>query len=334
MDLTKPVFYRNLAINTVITQAGSRVLQGVSIEDIDYSLINAVGYQEKRAAADGVHASDVYLGARMINLSGLIYAASREDLFDRLHLIRSVFSPTSAYAEDPGDRGFIPLYFKQATADHTSWPGGTSPPPFTITDEAGTMNLLMNCRPMNGSPRFSISRDRLLASDTPDRPTATPWTVQLWAKDPRVYVNPEQSAALNGLSLNTQYNWTAQNRGDYETPMNILLSIGGTAPGGTKTFHLWGLNNIDMTITIENVANRNYRWFGDDRVLMVQDASAGLSAPYVLRMDLVKFTTANQRPMVPAAINPPSRPFSTPYSWQTSAVLAAGSRLWWNEAFA
>ena len=81
-----------------------------------------------------------------------------------------------------------------------------------------------------------------------------------------------------------------------------------------------------------------YRWFGDDRVLMMQDVTrpaTQATAPLVLRMDLVTFAGKNRRPMVPAAINPPDRPFKTTFTYyRTLATLAAGSRLFWSEAFA
>ena len=52
-------------------------------------------------------------------------------------------------------------------------------------------------------------------------------------------------------------------------------------------------------------------------------------------MDLVTFATKQRRPMVPASIFPPSKPFSTAYKyWRTGATLAAGSMMFWGEAFA
>jgi hypothetical protein len=48
----------------------------------------------------------------------------------------------------------------------------------------------------------------------------------------------------------------------------------------------------------------------------------------------VTFATKQRRPMVPASINPPTKPFTTGYSRTCDATLAAGSRLFWSEAFA
>ena len=92
-----------------------------------------------------------------------------------------------------------------------------------------------------------------------------------------------------------------------------------------------------MTIKIENASpTSSYRWFGDDRVLMTQDVAGGVATnPLILRMDFVTFATKNRRPMVPASINPPTRPFTTAFTYYADGChAAAGSRLFWSEAFA
>jgi hypothetical protein len=196
--------------------------------------------------------------------------------------------------------------------------------------------VYLNVRPF--PPRFVIARDRQDSSEnTKARPVSMPWSVRLIAKDPRVYVDPAKSLPLVGGPF-TNVLGSAVNRGDYETPLNIMLVV-GALPSAAGTFRIWGLNNIDMTITIEKKANVIYRWFGDDRVLMTQDSSQMVngvpSAPYVLRMELVSFATQNRRPSVPALVNPPERPFATPFHYTSTVVpFATGSRLFWNEAFA
>lgn len=315
MDLSKPVIYRGLNINSAQLETG-RTLRGITIENIDYSNINAVGYTEKRAGSDGMHASDVYLGMRQIDLSGHLYAPTLAGMFDLLHVLRAVFSPTSAYIESPGDRGFLPLHYEQPTLDTTSYPSGVIP-------------LFMNVRP--NPLRFNVNRDRQDGSGG-KRPVSTPWSAQLIAKDPRVYVDPAQSVPI--VSPATAHAGVAMNRGDYETPLNIQLVVGAAVPAA-GTFRITGLNGIDMTIKIEAKANTIYRWFGDDRVLMTQDISGGTNtAPLIMRMDLVTFATLNRKPMVPAQINPPSKPFTTPFTYWCTTTLAPSSRLFWNEAFA
>jgi len=334
MDISKSIIYRGLDLNSVLLGTG-RVLRGISVENVDYSNVDAVGYTEKRAGADGLHASDIYLGSRRVDMRGLIYATSLPEMFDFLHRIRSVFSPTSAYQEDPGNRGFVPMSFFQSTMDTDSFPAIPAAPPDPAYD-AGTVRLYMNLRPER-LPQFTIdsSRQDVDGANHGKKATALPWSARLMAKDPRVYINPGKTVDVSG-GPNNPAGTTVQavNRGDYETPLNILLAI-GAAPGATKTFQVKGLNNVDMTITIENVANVVYRWFGDDRVLMTQDVTGGITTrPFILRMDLVSFATSNHKPMVPASINPVVRPFSTPVTYIKTGTLGAGSRLFWSEAFA
>lgn len=320
MDISKSILYRGLELNGAALQTG-RVLRGIAVESVDYSNITVEGYVEKRAGSDGMHASDVYLGARAIELAGHIYATSLAEQFDFLHVLRSVFSPTSAYQQSPGDRGFLPLRYLQSTLDTDSF-------------SAGLVPLYMNVRPAR-PPRFSIARDRQDSSNGHhgQRPTATPWSVQLLAKDPRVYVDPDQSIDIAGAAASNVAG-SAMNRGDYETPLNVMLIIGGSAPP-VGTFRITGLNGIDMTIKIEAKANVVYRWFGDDRVLMTQDITGGVTTrPLILRMDLVTFASLNRKPMVPADINPPARPFTSSFHFWKTVTLAAGSRLFWSEAFA
>jgi hypothetical protein len=332
MDLSKSISYRGLELNGVALETG-RTLRGIAVENVDYSAIEVTAYTEKRAGSDGIHASDVYLGARRVEMSGHVYAANIAEMFDYLHVLRSVFSPTSAYQDSPGDRGFLPMHVQQSTEDHQSFPALTVP----VATPAGLVPLYMNLRPTL-PVRFNINRDRQDASSKVGtihgtRPTAIPWNVTLAAKDPRVYIDPDQSVPIDGAAASGG-GGNATNRGDYETPLNVILIIGATVPPVSE-FRITGLNGIDMRIKIEAKANTVYRWFGDDRVLMTEDIAGGSGInPLILRMDLVTFHTKQRKPMVPASINPPSRPFTTPFLYWRGVALAAGSRLFWSEAFA
>jgi hypothetical protein len=300
------------------------VLRGYAVSHVDYSGVKGVGYTEKRAGADGMHASDIYLGGRIINMQGLVYGSSLAELFDFLHALRSTLSPTSAYQQSPADKGFLPLVYSQPTLDVTSFPGGVVP-------------LYLNARPSD-NVHFSVADDRQVRANGKG-PSALPWSSLLLAKDPRVYISPGKVVDVSGAAAGPVAG-SAVNRGDYETPLSIQLVIGSTAPGA-GTFRVTGFNGIDMTITIENKPNVIYRWFGDDRVLMTEDVSAGLgTSGLALRMDLVTFATKQRRPAVPASINPPSRPFTTAFTYWKTVALAGpvgnlpGSNLFWSEAFA
>lgn len=323
MDISKSISYRGLEINGAALQTG-RVLRGIAVEQVDYSVVDADSYSEKRAASDGIHVSDVYLGGRSLDLSGFIYTTSLAEMFDFLHVLRAIFSPTSAYQDSPGDRGFLPMHFTQPTLDTTSFPGGIQP-------------LFINVRPVRG-PRFQITRDRQDASGPKHnlRPTATGWSAQLIARDPRVYVDPAQSHDVSADYTNVWVSDQAINRGDYESPLNIMLVTGSTPPPIGSQFKIKGLNNIDMTISLLPTANIIYRWIGMERVLMTEDIEGGAGTkPLILRMDLVEFHNVNRRPMVPADIQPAFRPYSTEVLWlKTGNFLLSGSRFFWNEAFA
>jgi hypothetical protein len=316
MDLSRDINYRGLDLNDAELVAGARLLRGLAVEEADYSAVEAVGYTEKRAEADGLHASDVYLGPRLIEMRGLIYAATAPEMFDRLRLLRVVFSPTSAYQEDPVNKGFLPLRFHQPTEDKQSFP-------------SGVIDLFIRARP-RALPRFRIVRDRTIG--VAGKPQTMGWTVGLLAKDPRVYVDPQQVLDIAAAGSPTAKPGRAVNRGDYESPLNILLVIGNVAPVAGSYFRLQGFG-VDMRIQIEPKANVVYRWRGNDRTLMVQDARDP-NSPEALRMDLVTFQGRARKPMVPAKINPASRPFTSDFTYTCTTTLAAGSRLFWNEAFA
>jgi hypothetical protein len=314
MDLSKPIEYRGLQLNDVDLYAGQRLLRGLTVEDVDYSDVEGVGYTEKRAEADGMHASDIYLGPRTIEMRGLIYAATLPEMYDRLRLMRVVFNPTSAYQDDPVNKGFVPLNYTQPTEDTQSFPGGQ-------------ISMFINARPRR-QVRFSFSRDKLVGNA--NKPQAIPWAVSLLARDPRVYVRPLQMVVLTGPTAGPT-GGKAMNRGDYESPLNIMLVIGNSAPPAGE-FRLQGFG-VDMRIKIEAKANVVYRWRGVDRTLMTQDARDA-NSPEALRMDLVTFAGRDRKPMVPAKINPQQRPFMSDFSYSCDVPLASGSRLFWNEAFA
>jgi hypothetical protein len=264
-----------------------------------------------------------------VTLNGLIYATTVPELYDWLHLIRSTFSPTSAYQQSPGDQGYLALLYSQPTSDVQSWDG------VAAGEVKGQINLQMFVRPLDGSARSTLNRDRITRNGgTSPGPTALPYSVRLSAKDPRVYASPQQVKDVSGVH-SALTSGVAKNRGDYESPLDILLVVGSTAPSAPNNVFVLKGFGVDMTITLEAAkANRVYRWYGNDRVLMVTDSTGGPDAPPALRMDLVKFATKVTRPMVPAQINPPTKPFTSSYQYSCAYSLGAGSRMFWYEAFA
>ena len=112
-----PVLYNGFNFNDVDLNVSNGIRRGSVLEVFDYSRSQGVGYTEKRAQDDGLDASDVYMGPRYINLAGTLYGEDEPDLHDLLQDLRTCLTPTSAYAFDKWDYGYIPLEFALPTKD-------------------------------------------------------------------------------------------------------------------------------------------------------------------------------------------------------------------------
>jgi len=75
MDLTRPVSFRSVALNTIIETDG--VVSGCAIESCDYSAVDVRQFTEPNARADGIDVGGVWIGARHIQVSGTIYGVTR-----------------------------------------------------------------------------------------------------------------------------------------------------------------------------------------------------------------------------------------------------------------
>lgn len=312
MDLTRPVEYRSLQLNSP-TFTNTTPISGIQIETVDYSEVPGVGYTEKRAAADGYDASDVTLGQRNVVLIGTCYGIDRADLFDRLQDLRLAFSPTAAFAALPGEYGYIPLNFEVPTKDNR-WPE-TSP--------GSDLRFIPQCirvRPARG-PGFNIRRDAI--GGVTDEGIGVPWQAQLVARDPRVYAQDEITDSTLGAGAIGDHPGTFVNRGDYPAPLNILLA---TLAGAAKLEFKLSLGGSVMTLTIPTDAAKDQilRYDGSHKVVTLQTGTS-----VALRMDLVKFEAANTHPLV--------KPGNNPYTWTRvtgSGAIAAGSRMWFWESWA
>jgi hypothetical protein len=314
VDLTKPVTYRGLDLTKMEFGGTSRPLRGISLSRAVYGEVQGEGYREKRALADGFDAGGVYLGFRPVELQGTIAGDTLEDFWDRLQQLRAILTPTLAYADEPGDLGFLPLKFHQPTKK-AAWPDylipGTDPP---VT--AHVIPLEIRCRPL-AQPRFVVDKDRF--SGPTEFGFATEWSCQLWARDPRIYVQQREVDALTGSSGSG----TLQNRGDYPSPVNFSLLVGATQTGA-RTFHFSGFDtSFDVTIP----AGTEARLVRVDSYLRVVTLQTGTSE--VLAMDRITFASGATWPEAP-------RGASSAYTWTCSGTggLALGSEVWHNEAFA
>jgi hypothetical protein len=301
VDLTRPVEYRGVQLNSPVISPTSPIV-GNQIETVDYSEVPGVGYVEKRAAADGYDASDITLGARNVVLIGTCYGANRADLFDRLQALRYAFSPTAAFADEPGDYGYIPLNFEVPTGLLTDWPLGVIP-------------QCIRVRPSRNLG-FNIRRDGIGGKDVEGM--SIPWQAPRQARDPRIYAQDEREyttwvGAVSGSG-------TFVNRGDYPAPLNIILASNAGDAASTLTLNIAGSTML-LTMPANATKPQILRYDGVHKVVTLQ-----VDTTVSLRMDLLKFTSAKTHPLVGTGSNP--------FTWTRGVAPKAGSRMWFWESWA
>jgi hypothetical protein len=276
-----PVKYNGFNLKE-IDSLSSGVRRGSVLEVFDYSRSQGVGYTEKRAQDDGLDASDVYMGPRYINLAGTLYGEDEPDLHDLLQDLRTCLTPTSAYAFDKWDQGYIPLEFTLPTKDSR----------FGVRTAGGFERLVeYRARPV-GQPSFSLRRD---GGGSPGAQgdiggVAVTWSAQLECKDPRMYVRPDTwlqwTTAVSGLVI--------RNRGDYPAPLDILLIV-NSAPANSYIEVDCGGSTI--RIRVGGLAtNTIVRYSGELKVLTIDNASGGTAD--TLRMDLFALLADKTHPKV------------------------------------
>ena len=299
MDLSRAVVYRGLNLNGVAQLAAGERMYGSQITSVRMGNVPGVGWSEKRSLGDGNDASDVYLGARRMLLSGYVYGRTRAEMFDFQQDLITALSPTAAYNSSPAEFGYNPMYYAVPTED-VAW----------AMDPMGDRlrTLYVNVRPL-ATPAVDIVRDSSGGQD--ELGSGIAWSVTVEAKDPRVYVFPDRETPLSGSDSGV-----FPNRGDYPAPINLLLVVRPSTPG---TYRFIGAGS-DMSITCPTSSVRQIiRYDGYLRVLTME--TNGLE---VLRMDLLHFANETTHPAV--------MPGNT--SWQGSGPsLDTGSRLFWAEAF-
>jgi hypothetical protein len=276
----RPVVYNGFQLNTV-TQVSNGVRRGCMLEVFDYSRLQGVGDTEKRSQDDGPDASDVFMAPRYINLAGVIYGQSSNDLNDLVQQMRRALTPTAAYAFDPWDYGYIPLEFELPT-NMTAFTD--------IEDGIRVRKVEYRARP-TGQPSFTLRRD---GGSEPGAGNgfgmAVSWQASLECKDPRMYVRPDRQLA-----------WVAENsgmvmpnRGDYPAPLDILLVV-NTAPAGS-----WievDVGGSQIAIFVGGLAaNTIVRYSGELKVLTIDSESGGEAD--ILRMDLFTLRNDTTHPKV------------------------------------
>jgi hypothetical protein len=295
VDLTRQVGYRGFAVNTVTQDAEGRNY-GCELIRVGWNGPQGVGYSEKRALMDGRDASDVYLDRRILSLQGALYGVDRPHLWDLWQDLVSAFTPTAAYDDEPGDRGFMPLDYWVPTRNTESFP-------------TGFIHKMLNVRPIS-QPSTDFVSDAHGGAD--HEAMSLRWEVLVEAKDPRVYAFLPTIIDIEGL---TDGSGNLVNLGDYPSPLNVLLVVAPLAAPASFTFEGAGSNfSISMpTSVFEQV----FRYSAKEKVLSLEK-----NGVETLKMDLLDFTANTTHPLVQRG--------STPYEWSTGGapVFEEGSRIW------
>lgn len=313
--LARPVQYRlqsgtggAVALNSINTLVGG-TRQGVLLEEFDFSNVPGVGYTEKRAQDDGMDASDVYLGPRLIRLVGTVYGSGPGDLQDRVQIVRTALTPTVAYAADEPRYGYLPLEFELPT---------TSPDFPTMYRP-----LEFRARP-RGQPQFVLRRDSGQGEgQDPLRGGAVQFVAVLECRDPRMYVRPQVWKYRHETQPdNADHPLT--NRGDYPAPLDVLLELPPNA-GMNQYSHVdLFVGDTQMRLNVPQTAQTQIlRYSGGLKV-----ATLEVGGVESLRMDLLQFISDSNVLAVP--------PGGGTIRWAPGGVANLGSntRVMYSESFA
>jgi len=296
MDLTRPVTYRNFELNTPVNEGGNTPIDGCQIDDVDFTPIDGYGYREKRSQSDGLDASDVFLGGRTVRLAGTLYGKTRGDLFDTLAEFRAALSPTAAFAEGPGDLGYLPLNFEDATLDLTNYP-------------EGFIEKMMRMRPL-GTPRTHISRDKV--GGVSNFGFSISWDVMMEARDPRIYAQSPVEVFFDATGNTNAGSGTVINRGAYPAPLKVEMFVGSGSADRVIELTAFG-SVVKLTVPGPSGTDRVLRYDGVEKWAVLEEEGVE-----VLRMDLLEFPSGLQHPLVPAG--------QSSFSW-TSKDIAGVTKL-------
>lgn len=282
MDVLSPVFYRGFPLNSVtITPGGKPIISGCQIDTFDPGDDDVVQFVEKRSEQDGMDAGPVFLGGRRILLAGTLYGVTRAAFFDQMQLLRKAMSPTLAFRESPGDKGYQPLTWSVPTTRTAEYP----------TNE---IDLQINVLPR----RLQMPIDRDATGGVADNPLAIRWQVVMTAKDPTITAQVAQLLTFTP-TVNRVGNFT--NRGDYHAPLNMLFEV--TAAAGVLTVAVGG-SNFQITVPA-STGNRIIRYNGSEKTLMKEESSVES-----LAMSWLTFQNSTTHPLIPGGVSPYSFNFS------------------------
>jgi hypothetical protein len=251
VDLTREIIYRNFVLNdaSIFTDlAAEQPISGCVVDSVDFSDADVVQFIEKRSQMDGMDAGDAWLGARRIRMSGTLYGTTRADLFDRLWSLRAAMSPVLAQREEPGDRGYRPLYFTVPTNDAD------------YVADSGLIDLRVLALPRSFDA--SIMRDLEGGSDLDS--LAIPWQATFICKDPSIMGATPIDATFTTSVLVTGA--TGQNTGDtitkathgltLNTRVTLIGVTGGTGLTANQTYYVVDpqTNTFQVSLTSSGAA--------------------------------------------------------------------------------
>lgn len=233
MDFSKDIAYNGLTVpgSGLVSVPGSAKLDGFQINSIQSSDITVQEYTEKRALADGMFATDIYLGYRKLVIDGGVYGSTRGGAFDHLQAWTGAFSPRLAYNADTANIGFLPFTFYQPTDNTAVWDTNNYP---------SGIPMQMYLRPMM-PPHFDFTNTQ---GPSKFKGMSIRTLTTLIARDPRKYLRTSQSFNLvNNANL---FATPLAYRGDY--PTFPVWSANITAALGTAT-SAYTLSIIYGTVT-------------------------------------------------------------------------------------
>ena len=327
MDLHRNVTYRGLSLNDVTNDSAVEPLEGIGLDTVIIGGVTGVGYTEKRSQADGRDASDVYLDGRRYSLAGTVYGENRQRVFDRLADLKAAMSPTGAFGEQPGMYGYLPLHWYESTLDTR----------YVLDAVRNTRfrYLYALVRPL-AVPEVRIDRDSI--GGIGPSGGAVQFSVQLEARDPRIYVDPPVTVYIPSLTIPNPVNPTGSkgkwlNRGDYPAPLKLRFLFHPHANPGRVTIEAGGSKFIIKvpSSTVDQVI----RYDGQLKVLTLEQSEIES-----LRMDLLSFVGEATHPLIP-----PSSKTSDGWSaWMFTTgtgtpgevvlPIISPSRMWFDEAYA
>lgn len=319
MDLTLPVVYRGLNLNSASPAGPGDPISGIKIEQALWGGAPAVGYTEKRSLTDGFDASDVYLGRRSLRVRASVYGITRADLYDRKQQVMSCIHPTAAFLDDEPHHGYLPLTYFEPTLDTVNYPEveALSPDGHTMLPQGYALRpLQVYARPL-AQPDLIVDADR--TGGQKNRGLAIPLQWGWDIIDPRVYVQTEQEYVLAGAG--PFVNVPITNRGDYPTPANVILGVAAASGEETVTITV-GTGTFIIKVP-DSTNDQIVRYSARQKVLTVEEEGVE-----VTRMDLLDLGTADTHPMI--------LPGATSFTMLTAngTEFQTGSRLFFNEAYA